>query len=102
MSGGREDLLSDAEDLSNSRGEGVEGIGLEAIPFPCETASHLGLRHADLPETRAPAIEEGLEKTESWEGERRNGAEVRRDGRVAAAEEEALAAAMEGGGWEIC
>lgn len=51
-----------AEDLRSSRGEGVEEeIGLEAIPLFCETASHLG-------------NEEGLERTETREGERRNAA----------------------------
>ena len=85
-----------AEDLSSSRGEGVEEIGFGGVPFPCETASHLGLIDGvDLAESRAPAMEEGLEKRGSWEGERGNEAEVRRDGRAAVAAEEEEAAAME-------
>ncbi|XLR53100.1 hypothetical protein S83_003772 [Arachis hypogaea] len=90
------DLLLVSEDLSSSRGEGVEKIDFRGVPFPCEIASHLGLIDGvDIAKSQALVMDEGLEKRESWEGERGDEAKVRRDGRAAMVAKEEEAATME-------
>ncbi|XLR63208.1 hypothetical protein S83_013880 [Arachis hypogaea] len=48
----------------------------------------------DFAKSRAPTMEKGLKKMESWEREREDEAKVQRDGRAVVAAEEEKAAVM--------